>query len=89
MERTAQFGRQQAGARPRDRQYRGAEAGGAASRAHKVARRLKAGTVWINCYVLMDYAMPFGGYKQSGQGREFSNHAIEMYTQLKSVFVRL
>jgi acyl-CoA reductase-like NAD-dependent aldehyde dehydrogenase len=59
------------------------------SRAHKVARRLKAGTVWINCYIVLDFAMPFGGYKQSGQGREFSNHSIEMYTQMKSVFVKL
>jgi acyl-CoA reductase-like NAD-dependent aldehyde dehydrogenase len=59
------------------------------SRAHKVARRLKAGTVWINCYIVLDFTMPFGGYKQSGQGREFSNHSIEMYTQMKSVFVKL
>jgi acyl-CoA reductase-like NAD-dependent aldehyde dehydrogenase len=59
------------------------------SRAHRVARRLKAGTVWINCYMVLDFAMPFGGYKQSGHGREFSNHAIEMYTQMKSVFVKL
>jgi acyl-CoA reductase-like NAD-dependent aldehyde dehydrogenase len=59
------------------------------SRAHKVARRLKAGTVWINCYMVLDFTMPFGGYKQSGQGREFSNHAIEMYTEMKSVFVKL
>ena len=59
------------------------------SRAHKVARRLKAGMVWINCYMVLDFAMPFGGYKQSGQGREFSNHSIDMYTQVKSVFVKL
>jgi acyl-CoA reductase-like NAD-dependent aldehyde dehydrogenase len=59
------------------------------SRAHKVARRLKAGMVWVNCYMVLDFSMPFGGYKQSGMGREFSNHSLEMYTQMKSVFIKL
>jgi acyl-CoA reductase-like NAD-dependent aldehyde dehydrogenase len=59
------------------------------SRAHKVARALKAGTIWINCYGITDTAMPFGGYKQSGFGREGSRHVIDLFTQIKSVYVKL
>jgi acyl-CoA reductase-like NAD-dependent aldehyde dehydrogenase len=59
------------------------------SRAHKVARALKAGTVWVNCYGITDTAMPFGGYKQSGFGREGSRHVIDLFTQAKSVYVKL
>ena len=59
------------------------------SRAHAVARRLKAGTVWINCYMVLDPMSPFGGYKQSGLGREMGKEGIEHYTELKSVFVKL
>ncbi|MGH8011242.1 MAG: aldehyde dehydrogenase family protein [Candidatus Binataceae bacterium] len=59
------------------------------SRAHKVARALKAGTVWINCFGTVDPISPFGGYKQSGFGRELGKHSLELYTQIKSVFVRL
>ncbi len=58
-------------------------------KAHAVARRLKAGTVWINAYNLYDVALPFGGYKQSGFGRELGADAIEHYTELKSVWVNL
>ncbi len=58
-------------------------------KAHALARRLKAGTVWINTYGLMDAALPFGGYKQSGFGRELGIHAIEHYTELKSVWMSL
>ena len=58
-------------------------------RAHRVARALKAGTVWINTYHPLDAASPFGGYKQSGQGRELGLHALELYTQVKSVWVDL
>jgi aldehyde dehydrogenase (NAD+) len=58
-------------------------------KAHYVARKLKAGTVWINTYNVYDTAAPFGGYKQSGFGREMSVHAIEHYTQMKSVWVDL
>jgi acyl-CoA reductase-like NAD-dependent aldehyde dehydrogenase len=58
-------------------------------KAHYVARRLQAGTVWINTYNVYDTAAPFGGYKQSGFGREMSAHAIEHYTQVKSVWVDL
>jgi acyl-CoA reductase-like NAD-dependent aldehyde dehydrogenase len=58
-------------------------------KAHYVARRLQAGTVWINTYNIYDTAAPFGGYKQSGFGREMSAHAIEHYTQVKSIWVDL
>ncbi len=58
-------------------------------KAHVLARRLKAGTVWINAYNLYDVALPFGGYKQSGFGRELGADAIEHYTELKSVWVNL
>ena len=59
------------------------------SRAHKVARALKAGTVWVNCYNNIDPISPFGGYKQSGIGRELGRYAIDLYTQIKSVYVKL
>src|SRR5438876_1108222 len=58
-------------------------------KAHAVARRVKAGTVWVNAYNLYDVALPFGGYKHSGFGRELGIHAIEHYTELKSVWVNL
>ena len=58
-------------------------------KAHHVARKLQAGTVWINTYNVYDTAAPFGGYKQSGFGREMSAHALEHYTQVKSVWVDL
>jgi len=58
-------------------------------KAHHVARRLQAGTVWINTYNVYDTAAPFGGYKQSGFGREMSLHALEHYTQVKTVWVDL
>jgi acyl-CoA reductase-like NAD-dependent aldehyde dehydrogenase len=58
-------------------------------KAHYVARRLQAGTVWVNTYNVYDTALPFGGYKQSGFGREMGMRALEHYTQTKSVFVDL
>jgi acyl-CoA reductase-like NAD-dependent aldehyde dehydrogenase len=58
-------------------------------RAHKVARALKAGTVWINTYGAIDPISPFGGYKQSGFGRELGKHSVDLYTQIKSVYVKL
>jgi acyl-CoA reductase-like NAD-dependent aldehyde dehydrogenase len=58
-------------------------------KAHHVARKLQAGTVWINTYNVYDTAASFGGYKQSGFGREMSVHALEHYTQVKSVWVDL
>ncbi|HEY0182582.1 MAG TPA: aldehyde dehydrogenase family protein [Rhodopila sp.] len=53
--------------------------------AHKLARKLKAGTVWINVHNFNDVALPFGGYKQSGWGREMGYEAIELYTEVKAV----
>jgi acyl-CoA reductase-like NAD-dependent aldehyde dehydrogenase len=58
-------------------------------KAHRMAREIKAGTVWINCYNVYDSASPFGGYKQSGYGRDLGMHALEQYTQVKSVWVSL
>jgi len=58
-------------------------------KAHRMAETLKAGTVWINCYNVFDAASPFGGYKQSGFGREMGKAALELYTQIKSVWVNL
>ena len=59
------------------------------AKAHRVARKLQAGTVWINTYNNYDPGAAFGGYKMSGYGRELSLHAIEHYTQVKSVWVNL
>lgn len=59
------------------------------ARGHRVAARLEAGVVWINNYNITPIEMPFGGYKQSGLGRENGHAAIEYYTQLKSVYVEL
>jgi acyl-CoA reductase-like NAD-dependent aldehyde dehydrogenase len=59
------------------------------SRAHAVGRKLRAGSVWVNCYNMIDPISPFGGYKQSGFGRELGKHSIELYTQIKSVYVKL
>jgi phenylacetaldehyde dehydrogenase len=56
---------------------------------HKLAARLKAGTVWGNCHTLIDPALPFGGYKESGIGREQGRYGVESYTQLKSVIIQL
>jgi phenylacetaldehyde dehydrogenase len=58
-------------------------------KAHRLARAMKAGTVWINCYNIFDAALPFGGYKQSGWGREMGREAIELYTEVKSVCVKV
>ena len=59
------------------------------ARAHRFAKEVKAGVVWINTYNMFNAASPFGGYKQSGYGREMGKHAIELYTQVKSVWVDL
>jgi acyl-CoA reductase-like NAD-dependent aldehyde dehydrogenase len=58
-------------------------------RAHALSRRLRAGTVWINTYGLMDASLPFGGYKQSGFGRELGAQALESYTEVKTVWLAL
>lgn len=59
------------------------------SKAHKMARAIRAGNVWINNYGAMDVQMPFGGYKMSGYGRESGREALEPYLQTKSVYVKL
>jgi acyl-CoA reductase-like NAD-dependent aldehyde dehydrogenase len=59
------------------------------SRAHRVARAIRAGTVWVNCYNVFDPASPFGGYKESGYGRELGRYALDLYTQVKSVWLRV
>jgi phenylacetaldehyde dehydrogenase len=59
------------------------------SKAHRMAAKLRAGTVWINCYNIFDPALPFGGYKQSGWGRENGHAALELYTESKSVCAQL
>ncbi len=59
------------------------------SKAHRVAHALRAGTVWVNMYHALDIASPFGGYKQSGYGRELGRYALDLYTQVKSVWVNL
>ena len=59
------------------------------SKAHRLAAELRAGTVWINCYNTFDAAMPFGGYKQSGWGREMGKEVLELYTEVKSVCTRI
>lgn len=59
------------------------------SRGHRVASRLRAGTVWINTYRRTNYASPFGGFKESGLGRENGSSALEEYTEVKSVWVNM
>jgi len=59
------------------------------SKAHALAKKLRAGTVWINCYNIFDAALPFGGYKQSGWGREMGHEALEAYTEIKAVCAQL
>jgi 4-guanidinobutyraldehyde dehydrogenase / NAD-dependent aldehyde dehydrogenase len=57
------------------------------SRAHRIARALRAGVVWVNCFDKGDISAPFGGFKQSGFGRDKSIHALEKYTDLKSIWI--
>ncbi len=57
--------------------------------AHYIADRLQAGTIWVNCYNVFDAASPFGGYKQSGLGREMGSYALNNYTEVKSVWINL
>jgi phenylacetaldehyde dehydrogenase len=59
------------------------------SKAHRMAESLQAGTVWINCYNIFDAALPFGGYKQSGWGREMGHDVLNNYTQTKAVCARI
>jgi acyl-CoA reductase-like NAD-dependent aldehyde dehydrogenase len=59
------------------------------SKAHRTAKRLRAGTVWINTYHVFDAAMPFGGYKESGWGREMGSQVLNNYLETKSVVTAL
>jgi phenylacetaldehyde dehydrogenase len=59
------------------------------SKAHRLAAKIKAGTVWINCYNIFDAALPFGGYKQSGWGREMGKAVLSSYTESKAVTIAL
>jgi phenylacetaldehyde dehydrogenase len=59
------------------------------SKAHAMAKRLRAGTIWINCYNIFDASLPFGGYKQSGWGREMGHEVLEAYTEVKAVCAQL
>jgi aldehyde dehydrogenase (NAD+) len=58
------------------------------SKAHGLAKGLRAGSVWINCYQAMDPAVPFGGYKMSGYGRESGIQQMEEYLNVKAVWIR-
>jgi aldehyde dehydrogenase (NAD+) len=58
------------------------------SKAHQVARALRAGSVWVNCYQTMDPAVPFGGYKMSGYGRESGKQHVEEYLNVKAVWIK-
>lgn len=57
--------------------------------AHYIAGKLRAGTVWVNCYNVFDAASPFGGYKQSGIGREMGSYALNNYCEVKSVWINM
>ncbi len=57
------------------------------SRAHRVSRALRAGVVWVNCFDKGDISAPFGGFKQSGFGRDKSLHALEKYTDIKTIWI--
>ena len=59
------------------------------SKAHRLSRALRAGIVWVNTFDASDITVPFGGYKQSGFGRDKSLHALDKYTQLKTTWVKL
>jgi len=59
------------------------------SRAIEITNRLKAGTVWVNCYNILDTNVPFGGFKQSGMGRELGEYALANYTEVKAVHINL
>ena len=58
-------------------------------KAHAIANSVRAGTVWVNCYDVFDAAAPFGGFKQSGMGRELGEYGLQQYTEVKTVTVKL
>ena len=59
------------------------------SKVHRLARQIRAGTVWVNCYEEGDLTVPFGGFKMSGNGRDKSRHALDKYTELKTTYIKL
>jgi aldehyde dehydrogenase (NAD+) len=59
------------------------------SKAHAIANAVRAGTVWVNCYDVFDAAAPFGGFKQSGIGRELGEYGLTNYTEVKTVTIRI
>ena len=59
------------------------------TKAHAIADGVRAGTVWVNCYDVFDAAAPFGGFKQSGIGRELGEYGLANYTEVKTVTVKL
>ena len=59
------------------------------SKVHRLAPKLKAGTVWVNCHNVLDPVMPFGGYKQSGWGRELGKEAVGAYLESKSLCLNI
>ncbi|QOJ15294.1 MAG: aldehyde dehydrogenase family protein [Planctomycetia bacterium] len=59
------------------------------TKAHAIANRVRAGTVWVNCYDVFDAAAPFGGFKQSGLGRELGEYGLSAYTEIKTVTVKI
>jgi aldehyde dehydrogenase (NAD+) len=58
-------------------------------KAHAIANSVRAGTVWVNCYNVLDTRAPFGGFKQSGIGRELGEYGLQQYTEVKTVTVKL
>jgi aldehyde dehydrogenase (NAD+) len=58
-------------------------------KAHAIANKVRAGTVWVNCYDVFDAAAPFGGFKKSGIGRELGEYGLQQYTEVKTVTVKL
>ena len=58
-------------------------------KAHRIAKEVRAGTVWVNCYDVFDAAAPFGGFKMSGMGRELGERGLDAYTETKTVTVAL
>jgi aldehyde dehydrogenase (NAD+) len=59
------------------------------TKAHAIANKVRAGTVWVNCYDVFDAAAPFGGFKQSGMGRELGEYGLQQYTEVKTVTIKL
>ena len=56
---------------------------------HEVTQGVRSGTVWVNCYDVFDAAAPFGGFKMSGHGRDFSEYSLQLYTEVKTVTIAM